>query len=216
MATRKEASGAAARKSADSTDQANKEAKEAMDAAPVIGGIQGLHKRNPEAPFSTVQLVGPQAAPPSQMVKVKELKTGRVFAAWPVDARELVTHPNQEHVYAKAEDEMTNRAGQTLMGVGTPAVAPKDSTAPVGVDPVPAEPAPRAWAPDAASTKAQLEDKSKSDLQDLAKRSGVNPDQPKAQLVEQLQSHVTAGTVMLGGPKTLSGAAPNTSPKVGA
>lgn len=40
-------------------------------------------------------------------VKVKEVATGRVFAAWPVDAKELVSHPKGEHVLAGEDEELT-------------------------------------------------------------------------------------------------------------
>lgn len=174
-----------------------------LDEPVVVGGISSPTVHRADAPFSTRQQLMPSAAPNPQMVKVKEVATGRVFAVWPVDARELVTHPLQEHVYATAEDEMTPRDIASLSGFPNPTpTAPLDATSPVGVDPVPPVTPPRTGAGatlDPVTATDRLGEMSKSELQELAIKSGVNPDQSKAELVAALQPHVTAGTLALPG-----------------
>jgi hypothetical protein len=196
--------------------KASKEEKDKQERAPIVAGISQTHVARPDKPFSTQVVIPPTAAPPSQQVLVKELKSGRVFPAWPVDARELVTHPNQEHVYASEDDAAAWVRPGTGAGGAMPSVPPKDTTAPTGVDPVPHSDLPAANAVSAESAKATLEDKSKSDLQDMAKRVGVNPDQPKADLVEALRPHAQAGTLALNPPASLRGPAPKESAKAGA
>lgn len=173
----------------------------AADEPVVVAGISSPTVQRADAPFSTRQQLMPSAAPNSQMVKVKEVATGRVFAAWPIDARELVTHPKQEHVYATAEEELTPRGDGGVFPNPVP-VAPMDATSPVGVDPVPPITPPRegARAPiDPLTAADRLGDMSKAELQDLATKANVDPNQTKADLVEALHPHVTAGTVALPG-----------------
>lgn len=184
------------------------ETANAADEPVVVGGIASPTVQRADAPFSTRQQLMPSAAPNPQMVKVKEVATGRVFAAWPADARELVTHPLQEHVYAGADEEMTPRAEGGVFPNPTP-TAPMDATSPVGVDPVPPITPPRTGpgsplgAPlDPITATDRLGEMSKSELQELATKAGVDPNQSKAELVEALQPHVSAGTVALPGSVT--------------
>lgn len=189
---------ATAKKDAGAKDENPNETANAPDAEVSVAGITAPHVRRADAPFSTVQQILVSAAPPTQMVKVKETATGRVFAAWPVDARELVTHPDRGHEYASAEDEMTPAAAGAS---GNPdAVAPESTQSPVGVAPQASVTPPRTGAVDPLTATAQLSEKSTAELKDLAKRSGVEPNQSKEKLVEALQPHVSAGTVNLGGP----------------
>lgn len=174
----------------------------APDEKVVVAGVASPTVRRADAPFSTRQQLMPSAAPDSQMVKVKEIATGRVFAAWPVDARELVTHPGGEHEYAAADEDLS----PTHAFSGNPKpVAPKSANSPIGTDPVAPPPAPIAGrGVDAQTAREQLEDKSKAELQELAKRAGIDENQSKADLVDALQPHVAAGTVALGGPTPLA------------
>ncbi len=183
-------------KQSEAAKAAEKEA-EIVAASPVVAGVTAPHVQRADLPVgATQQILPPSGAPGAQMVKVKEVATGRVFATWPVDARELVTHPNQDHVYATAEDEMS----ATAAGSGNPTpVPPDDSTSPVAVDPVAATTPPRAGAIDPLTATAQLQELSTKELKDMAKRSGVSPDQSKEKLVEALQPHVSAGTLSLAG-----------------
>lgn len=114
-------------------------------AEPEMVEVRGVVARHLEPVDKTVgtpnQLLAPEAAPPAQMVKVREIATGRVFAAWPVDARELVTHPDRGHEYADAKAEFTKGAAD-VSGNPIP-VTPKSGQSPVAVDPI-ASPAPAA------------------------------------------------------------------------
>lgn len=195
--------------------KASKEEKEKQENAPIVAGIAQTHKVRPDQPFSTQAVIPPTAAPPSQMVLVKEKATGRVFPAWPVDARELVTHPKQEHVYASAEDAEKWVRPASGAGGAMPAVAPEDSTSPTGVDPVPHTDLPAANAVSADAAKEQLGDMSKSELQDMAKRAGVDPEQSKAELVNALAPHAQAGTLALKQPASLRGPAPKENARAG-
>lgn len=177
----------------------------------VVAGIAAPHVTRADAPFSTQPLMPPSGAPAPQMVKVKEVATGRVFARWPVDARELVTHPNQDHVYAEEHEALTQGTA-SFSGNPIP-VAPLNANSPIGVDPVPAETPPRAGVAgqigaqgriDPLTATALLEEKSKTELQELATRAGVNPNQTKKELVEALEPHVTAGTIALTAPTPLA------------
>lgn len=195
---------------------AQKADKEKQDAAPVVAGISQTHKVRPDQPAGTQQVLAPTAAPNPQMVLVREKATGRVFAAWPVDARELVTHPQQEHEYASEEHAADWAPPSQQTGLPMPAVAPTSPNSPIGVDPVnpPQVPvASRILSNDQA--KEALNDKSKSELQDLAVRVGVDKDQSKADLVKALEPHATAGTLNLTPPASLQGKAPSTSTKIG-
>lgn len=174
----------------------------APDEQVVVAGVASPTVRRADAPFSTRQQLMPSAAPDPQMVKVKELATGRVFAAWPVDARELVTHPNQEHEYAAADEDLSPT--NAFRGNPTP-VAPKSANSPIGTDPVAAPAPPIAGrGVDPQTARTQLEEKGKSELQELAKRAGIDENQSKEKLVDALQPHVAAGTVALGGPTPLA------------
>jgi hypothetical protein len=143
-------------------------------------------------------------APASQMVKVKHVATGRVFAAWPVDARELVTHPAQDHVYADADDELSP---QGIAALFPPRTGPADDTEPTLIDPVAQIETPVAAGAQlsASDAKAALEDKSKAELQDLAVRVGEDPNRSKAELVKALEPHAEAGTLSLSPPTGLLG-----------
>jgi hypothetical protein len=169
----------------------------AADESVIVAGIEAPHVQTATGMSNSQPLVGATGAPSAQMIKVKEVSTGRVFAAWPVDARELVTHPDQNHVYASLEDEMTpvNR------GAGNPiAVAPASGQEPIAVAPVASSSAPISMATvDPLTATAALSDMSKSELQTLAKGAGVDANQSKSGLVEALQPHVTAGTIALDG-----------------
>lgn len=71
-----------------------------------------MSKPDPNAPDIVAGLEPPassaqRGAPRPHMVKVKEVATGRVFAAWPVDARELTTHPKREYVLARDDEALT-------------------------------------------------------------------------------------------------------------
>jgi hypothetical protein len=190
----------AAKKSA-SSDEA-KGTENAVDEQVVVAGVASPTIRRADAPFSTRQQLMPSAAPDPQMVKVKEVATGRVFAAWPVDARELVTHPNQEHEYAAAEDDLSPT--NAFRGNPTP-VAPTNSNTPIGTDPVSvAAPVIAGRGVDAATAEQQLGEKSKTELQELARRAGIDENQSQKDLAKALQPHVVAGTVSLGGPQPLA------------
>lgn len=169
----------------------------------VVAGIEAPHVAT-QGLGNTEQILPPSGAPGAQMVKVKEVASGRVFGAWPVDARELVTHPDAGHVYAEADEPMTPPR-YTTSGNPVP-VAPASGTSPVAITPVAPESAPAGTSPanplgavDPLTATAQLSDLSKSELQGLAGRAGVDQNQTKQALVEQLQPHVSAGTINLGG-----------------
>jgi hypothetical protein len=168
-------------------------------ASPIVAGVTAPHVQRIDQPVgATQQIIPPSGAPSAQMVKVKEVETGRVFAAWPVDARELVTHPNQEYVYATPEDEMA--APQADSGGNPVPVPPADGQAPVAVDPVPS-PSPRAISE--ASARAALEDQSKADLKKLAQRANIDDSGSKEELVDRLTPHAAAGTISVGGPQSI-------------
>lgn len=175
----------------------NTKDESSKDEPVVVAGIAAPHVETPNLSNSQ-PILPPTGAPDPAMVKVKHVPTGKVFAAWPVDAREMVTHPDGEHVYATLEDEMSPR-GAGGSGNPTP-VAPEDGTAPVAVSPVAPEQPPVAGPPvSAADAKASLEDLSKAELVALAERSGIDATGTKADLAKALQPHVQAGTVRVGG-----------------
>lgn len=179
---------------------ANKKQKDesSKDEPVVVAGIAAPHVEEPQGGSNSRPILPPSGAPDAQMVKVKHVPTGRVFAAWPVDAREMVTHPDGEHVYATLEDELSPR-GAGGSGNPTP-VAPEDGTAPVNVAPVAPETPPVAGPPvSAEDAKASLDDLSKAELSALAERAGIDPSGTKAELQKALQPHVQAGTVRVGG-----------------
>jgi hypothetical protein len=109
-------------------------------------------------------------APHACMVKVREKSTGRVFEAWPVDARELVRHPGGEYDYATEE--------------ASPATADTPSTA--ATPPSPPK-----------SIAEQLGEKSYKELQTLAKRAGLNPNQKQDALITTLLPHIAGGAISL-------------------
>jgi hypothetical protein len=169
----------------------------APDEPVVVAGIEAPHLQTAEGLGNSQPILPATGAPNAQMVKVKEVATGRVFAAWPIDARELVTHPSQDHVYATAEEGLTPF---TVSSGGNPIpVAPADGTAPVLTAPVASQAPISSASVDPLTATAQLSDMSKSELQKLASTAGVDPQQSKAGLVESLQPHVSAGTIALDG-----------------
>lgn len=109
-------------------------------------------------------------APQAHQVRIRELATGRVFDAWPVDAREMLNHV---------------KGGFEAVGPEIPLGIPVagQTSAP---DPAPAP-----------SIAAQLEAKSYKDLQLLAKRAGVASNQSREDLVTALVPLVEAKAVSL-------------------
>jgi hypothetical protein len=108
-------------------------------------------------------------APHAHQVKVRDTATGQVFLAWPVDARELVTHPKSQYEYAVSDTPL-----------GSPDAPPALA--------VPSTP---------ASTTQLLEAKSYKELQALARRAHLNANQKQADLIAELTVHVDAGTISL-------------------
>lgn len=105
-------------------------------------------------------------APHAHMVRVRELTTGRVFEAWPVDAREMVAHTAGGYEYAPE--------------------------APLGL---PDAPVVEARPP--ATIQERLAEKSRKELQLLAKRAGLNERQKDDELIAALIPHIEGGTVSL-------------------
>lgn len=116
-------------------------------------------------------------APYAHKVRLREVATGRVFEAWPVDARELLTHPAGGYEPVPSE---------------TPLQA--SAKAP----PPPPPPSP----PTAAQRLAALSAKERAEL---AKRAGIKPSSFKtdADLVGELARLVEAGTIALDAPPPL-------------
>lgn len=109
-------------------------------------------------------------APQALQVKVREKATGRVFLKWPVDARELVSHPLGEYEYAP-DEAITNGAS-----AAPPVTPPKDPP----------------------TIEQQLGEWSYKDVQVLAKRAGLKVvGTKKDALIEALLPHVKGGTVSL-------------------
>lgn len=206
-------------------------AKGADATETVVAGVSAAHVKDATKPGASQPLVPPSGAPGAHMVLVKEKASGKVTAHWAVDARELVTHPNQEHEYATEEEAKTFRAPAANLTANPTPVAPNSSNSPIGVDPVvsPTPPAARAGGPllvavpveaaraagfsagtgsnspiDPLTATSQLQDMSKAELQEIARRSNVDPNQSKDKLVEAILPHVEAGTVSLSQPTPLN------------
>lgn len=113
--------------------------------------------------------MSPKPAPHAHQVRIREISTGRVFHAWPVDAREMLNHPKGGFEAVSADAPL-----------GSPEVAP--------VAPLP---------PPTHTSESQLEAKSYKELQVLAKRAGINAGQNKEALVLALLAHIEAGTVSI-------------------
>jgi hypothetical protein len=118
-------------------------------------------------------------APHAHRVRLREIATGRVFDAWPVDARELLTHPKQEFEAVPPDTPVQTSA-----------------TAPL------AAPTPPPPPPTAAQRIAALGEKERHGL---AKRAGVKVSSFKteADLIQELARLAEAGTIALDGPPPL-------------
>jgi hypothetical protein len=113
-------------------------------------------------------------APQAHQVRIRELATGRVFLAWPVDAREMLIHPKGG--FEAVDDSVP------LGDAGTPAPPPAVVTPP--------------------SIGEQLEKWALKDLQTLAARVDIDPtDKSRTELVAllsvDLPELVSAGVVSL-------------------
>jgi hypothetical protein len=118
----------------------------------------------------------PKSAPHAHQVRLRELATGRVFLAWPVDAREMLTHPN---------------GGFEVVTNDTPIGTPDPEQTHSNVSPAPvASPTP--------TIAERLQAKSYKELQVLAKRANVNAVGKKAEeIVASLVPLVESGVVSL-------------------
>lgn len=118
-------------------------------------------------------------APHAHQVRLRNVATGQVYDAWPVDAREHLRHAGVESV----------PPGTPLGIVGEPG---KPLPAPASAELAAAVPPPKAL-----TVAEQLDGWSYKQLQELARRAGIDPVQKKVELIELLVPLVEAKAVSL-------------------
>lgn len=120
-------------------------------------------------------------APGAHRIRVREKSTGRVFEAWPVDARELVNHPAGDHELVP-DDE--------------PEATAPTATSTLKELELQADASPSVLEARAAA-RERLEQKSYKELQELSRRAGLSVNQKQPALIEALLPLIAAGTVSL-------------------